>query len=280
MRHYSRRTRKPRRRSKRRLQKGGSESSAVCAIMIEEDKYVDEWIQYYFYGLGFTKVFIYDNSPGNTLKELPNKYPNVTVVHFPGRVKQLAAYQDWFENNGKSITWCAFLDADEFIVLKKHSNITEFLREYCEEGGLAINWYRYGDSHLKEYTDEPVTKRFTWRENKVNQHIKTIIKCSDVEAINNIHAVHKYKSGKMLKDTEGHTVTGLFNPDGPVDTAVIHHYFTKTLPEFEMKRRRGKADATNIREKSEYDAHNFNEVEDDSAYKIYLKAREKMKNTR
>jgi len=245
--------------------------------MIEEDKYVDEWIQYYLYGLGFTKVFIYDNSPGNTLKELPNKYPNVTVVHFPGPVKQLAAYQDWFENNGKSTTWCAFLDADEFIVLKKHSNITEFLRDYCKEGGLAINWYLYGDSHLKEYTDEPVTKRFTWRENKVNQHIKTIIKCSDVEAIDNIHAVHKYKSGKMLKDTGGHTVTGLFNPDGPTDVAVINHYFTKTRPEYEKKRDRGRADIQNIRKNSDFDAHNFNEVEDDSAYKIYEKAREKMK---
>jgi len=59
--------------------------------MIKEEKYVDEWIQYYLYGLGFTKIFIYDNSPENALKELSNKYSNVTVVHFPGAVKQLAA---------------------------------------------------------------------------------------------------------------------------------------------------------------------------------------------
>jgi hypothetical protein len=213
MRRYSRRTRKLRRRSKRPCLKkggGGNETSAVCAIMIKEDKYVDEWIKYYLYGLGFTKVFIYDNSSENVLKDLPNKYQNVTVVHFPGPLKQLAAYQHWFKNNGESITWCAILDADEFIVLKQHSNINDFLREYCKEGGLAINWYIYGDSHLKEYTDEPITKRFTWRENKVNQHIKTIIKCSDVEEIDNIHAVHKYKNGKTLKDTRGAAVTALF----------------------------------------------------------------------
>jgi hypothetical protein len=44
-----------------------------------------------------------------------------------------------------------------------------------------------------------------------------------------------------------------------------------------MKRARGKADATNIRTNSEFDAHNLNEVQDDSAYKIYLKAQENMK---
>jgi hypothetical protein len=262
--------------------KGGSnEKSAVCTIMIKEDKYVDEFIQYYLYGLGFSKLYIYDNSQENTLKDLPNKYPNVVIIHFPGKGKQSLAYNDWLTKNralpeDERMNWCAFLDADEFIVLKKHNNITEFLREYCKEGGIALNWYLYGDSKHTEPTDEPITKRFTWRCSTVNQHIKTIIKCSDTEMIDNIHAVRKYMNGKELKDTGGKKITGLYNPNGPTDIAVINHYFTKTRPEFSIKRARGKADALDIRKDSEFDSHNCNETQDDSAYKIYLKAQESM----
>ena len=263
---------------------GGSEISAVCAIMIKEEKYVDEWIQYYLYGLGFTKVYIYDNSDENSLKDLPKKYENVIIIHFPGKVKQFEAYNDWLLKNralpdGERVKWCAIFDADEFLVLKKHANITEFLREYCSDpntGGIAINWYLYGDSNLKEPTEEPVTKRFTRRGSTVNEITKAIIQCENTKMINDIHGMNEYINQARLKDTAGKTLNAGLNPDGPADVAVINHYFTKTRPEYEIKRMRGRADIAKTRNSSEFDAHNFNEVEDDSAYKIYLKAQENM----
>jgi hypothetical protein len=269
---------------------GGSEISAVCAIMIKEEKYVEEWIQYYLYGLGFTRVYIYDNSDENSLKDLPKKYEHVTVIHFPGKAKQLVAYNDWLVKNKalpdeERVKWCAIFDADEFLVLKKHANITEFLREHCsspDTGGVAINWYMYGDSNLKESTDEPVTKRFTKRASEVKSHVKAIIQCELTKSIPDIHGMNEYINGATLKDTRGVIVTlanvvnGGTHPNGPVDIAVIHHYFTKTRPEYELKRARGKADRYNIRNHSEFNTENHNEVEDDSAYKIYLKAQENM----
>jgi hypothetical protein len=253
--------------------------------MIKEEKYVDEWIQYYLYGLGFTKIYIYDNSDENSLKDLPKKYKNVAVIHFPGKVKQLEAYNDWLTKNKalpneERVKWCALFDTDEFLVLKKHANITEFLREYCsspDTGGIAINWYLYGDSNLKESTNEPVTKRFTWRGSNVNEITKAIIQCENTKTINDIHGMNEYTNQARLKDTAGKTLNAGLNPGGPTNVAVINHYFSKTRPEYEIKRARGKADRTNIRKNSEFDSHNLNEVEDDSAYKIYLKAQENMK---
>jgi len=263
---------------------GNSEKSAVCAIMIKEEKYVDEWIQYYLYGLGFTKVCIYDNSDENTLKDLPKKYENVVVTHFPGKVKQLPAYNDWLTKNKalpheERIKWCALFDTDEYLVLKKHANITEFLREYCKDGAVGINWYMYGDSHLQKYSAEPVTKRFTWRQKMVDRHIKSIMNCDNVESVTEFHGIGNFKPGNHNKDTNGKIINGSFNPDGPSDVAIINHYIVKTREEHKEKKNRGRANTVNqtqLRTNAAFNAQNFNEVQDDSAYKIYLKAQENM----
>lgn len=263
---------------------GASEISALCAIMIKEEKYVDEWIQYYLYGLGFTRIYIYDNSDENSLKDLPKKYENVVVTHFPGKVKQLAAYNDWLTKNKalpdeERIKWCALFDTDEFLVLKKHANITEFLREYCKDGAIGINWYMYGDSHSQKYSAEPVTKRFVWRRKIVDVHIKSIMNCDHVESITEFHGIGNFKPGNHNRDTNGKVINGPFNPDGPSDVAVINHYIVKTREEHTEKKDRGRANTaepSDLRTNASFNLQNFNEVQDDSAYKIYLKAQENM----
>lgn len=261
-----------------------SHTAAVCAIMIKEEPYVDEWIQYYIYGLGFSHVYIYDNSEENSLKDLSSKYPGkVTIRHYPGKAKQVPAYNDFLEKNRNHYRphrWCAFFDCDEFLVLKKNSTVIPFLTAHCVEGGLAINWYLFGDSNLKEYVNEPVTKRFTMRQNSVNDHIKTIIVCDDVSVINCLHSIAGFKDGKHLKDTNGKVLNSSTNKDGPVDLAVLHHYVIKTKPEFTIKKSRGRADPTSsndLQHHGFFDTHNHNEVKDDSAYKIYEKAEEEYK---
>ena len=262
-------------------QVGGSlETSTVCAIMLKEEPYVDEWIQYYIYGLGFNHIFIYDNSDDNSLKDLSNKYPGkVTIRHFPGKVKQIPAYNDFLVKNRtdpNKYTWCAFYDCDEFLVLKKHTNITDFLKEYCKEGGVCINWYLFGDSNLKEYINEPVTKRFTMRQTNVDRHVKTIVKCDDLNDISCLHGMNGFKTGKSKKDTNGKIVDGPFNVNGPNDVAVIHHYIIKTRVEHNIKKNRGRANTNNVKQlrtAESFNIQNHNEVKDESASVIYDRAK-------
>jgi hypothetical protein len=253
--------------------------------MLKEEPYVDEWIEYYIYGLGFTHVFIYDNSDNNSLKYLFNKYPDkVTIRHFPGKVKQVPAYNDFLVRNRtdpNKYTWCAFFDCDEFLVLKKHKNITDFLKEYCKEGGVCINWYLFGDSNLKEYKVEPVTKRFVMRQKKIDDHVKTIIKCDDVDNIHCLHGIDGFKNGKNKKDTKRKIINGPFNKDGPDDVAVIHHYIIKTRQEHNNKIARGRANTNNnkeLRKPESFNIQNFNEVEDKSASVIYDRAHKEYEN--
>ena len=64
----------------------------ICAIALNEERYIDEWIKYNLL-LGFTHIYIYDNSANNILKD--KKSDRVTIIPFPGITKQLEAY-DFF----------------------------------------------------------------------------------------------------------------------------------------------------------------------------------------
>lgn len=119
---------------------------------------------------------------------------------------------------------------DEFLVLKKHHHIVDFLHEYASDqsvGALTVNWYMYRSIDQLIYKPLPVTKRFVYREVHVNQHVNFV----------------NLKKGKSQVDTRGKVLKGPFNPDGPTNVAVLHHYWTKSQKEFIAKKMRGRAGA-------------------------------------
>ena len=64
----------------------------------------------------------------------------------------------------KEHTWMAFFDVDEFLVLKKHDTVNEFLMQHLRRGSLAISWYIFGTGFRDVYAPLPVTKRFMYRD--------------------------------------------------------------------------------------------------------------------
>jgi len=140
--------------------------AVICAIALEEDLYIDEWIKYHL-ALGFAHIYIYDN--GETLQD--KKSDRVTIIPFPGQTKQLEAYRIFALQYKYKHMWCAFIDIDEFIVLK--NNIMNFLNQYKDCAGIGLNWLMFGTSNKKEYSAEPVTSRFRYCSHNI--HIKYII---------------------------------------------------------------------------------------------------------
>ena len=230
----------------------------VCAIALKEELYIEEWIVHHL-RIGFDSIVIYDNSDENTLAGLPDKFlDRVTIVHYPGRVRQMSAYADAATRYN---TWCAFIDVDEFIVLRKHPDIKSLLAEVAPEGGaLTLNWVMFGSSGHAEYSPEPVTKRFTWRAREANQHIKTIAYLPHVATVDNPHSVSLKRGAPH--DCHGNWVEGAFNPKLTEDIACVYHYFTKSRGEFLLKRARGRADIEEIRGIHEFEDHDINEIED------------------
>jgi hypothetical protein len=110
------------------------------------------------------------------------------------------------------------------------------------------------------------------RQNKIDQHVKTIIKCDDVDNISDLHGIKGFKPGKTKKDTNRKIVDGPFNIDGPDNIAVVNHYIVKTRSEHRNKALRGRANTNNVkslRKVDNFNSENHNEVTDTFASIIY-----------
>jgi hypothetical protein len=229
---------------------------ALVCIAKNEDHYIDEWINYHK-KLGFDDIFIYQND-----WRWSGEYENVHKIEIDGINKQREAYNGFIKNNLNNFDWVAFFDIDEFLILKKHSDIKSFVSDYLEYPAIGINWVLFGNNgHDKVYNERSVIKRFTKRQNEVNSHVKCIVKLSS----NTIMDIHNPNT--FWVNTHKEKNQGPFTINHTDDIAQINHYFCKTEEEFQEKCDRGRADSSTYkRTMQEYQGHNFNDIEDLSAY--------------
>jgi hypothetical protein len=206
---------------------------AICAIALGEDLYIEEWIRFHLY-LGFDRVNIYDNSANGSvvMQQMSQKYARVIVKHLPALQMQLTAYDHCIHSYKKESVFAAFIDIDEFIVLRKAATIRDFMHLYSPRGGaLGIHRLQFGDNRHQNYTSEPVLKRFTTRSATVDPLVKTIAYVPDIAHT----AIHT----PVLNRGSSHSTFRAVNSTESI--AAIYHYKTKTFPEFRLKRLRGDA---------------------------------------
>jgi len=223
----------------------------IC-IAKDEDNYIDEWIKYHL-KIGFDDIYIYRNN-----WEFSYEHENVHITKMNGKKKQIVSYNDGFQKYKSQYDWIAFFDVDEFLVLKKHKNVKDFLSEYSDYDSVGINWCLFGDNGLDSVIDNnySLIKRFTKRKSSVNPHIKSIVNTKFNGLIDIHHAVCQ------TVDTNFKKFKGSRNYDGDNEIAQINHYFCKTKEEFLNKINRGRPGTDKLRTFDEFDSHNYNEVED------------------
>jgi hypothetical protein len=228
---------------------------ALVCIAKNEDRYIQEWVDYNK-KLGFDDIFIYQNDWRCQLED-----PNIIKIEMDGVNQQRAAYNHFIKNNYNNYDWAAFFDVDEFLVLKKHKNIKDFIFDYSNYSAIGINWVLFGNNGFSKIGDDTsVLKRFTKRQISVNHHIKSIVKLS-----NNITMCVHNPPYISTCDTNNKTFIGPFNNLGDDNIAQLNHYFCKTEEEFIEKCNRGRADIPNQENKrtmNEFTIHNFNDLED------------------
>jgi hypothetical protein len=253
----------------------------VCIAKKEED-YIEEFVKYHL-ALGFQKIYIYDNEDVPVYKELLHDYQdNIEVIHFPhNHYAKPVQYEilhhfshTYLRNPG--ITHVAHIDIDEFIVLKKHKNICDFINEYIvgDCGAIVMNWNFFGSSNQTVKTNIPVTLRFTMCQENGSAHFKTLFKISCLRYWDTVHE-GVLCDGYFIKNTNGQIIP-LCTYNKIIDISVIqlNHYKVKTWPEFKYIRTRQRADMKgDINEDVEQNFKNMdiNEVEDLTAYHFYKK---------
>ena len=214
----------------------------ICSILKNEDLYIDEWLEYHRY-LGFDRVQLYDNAinASSHIASLPEKYGSfVNVTHFPGLGKQVTAYRDCVAKNKDHNMWAAFMDIDEFVVLRKHPNIKSFLQDVAPLGGsVALGWSIVGANNSMHHMPGPVVVRFVLTSVVPDRHVKTIAYLDHVldPDIHNTHILPGYPSvnqhGRQINCKSPYVY------NNTREVAYMNHYYTKSLEEFTLKRQRG-----------------------------------------
>lgn len=227
------------------------DTACICAVVKDEEAYIDEWLDYH-HALGFSHFYIYDNSLEFEMEQwAKEKGSHVTVIHDPGEAIQSKSYLDCsqrFATNEKH-TWAAFIDVDEMIILQNHLNIVDMLYEHCQSGALSLNWVIFGPGKREVYQPLPFTKRFKYRDEKVNEHVKSIARIRDIDPWKPMHPHHPFLRFRLFQKSQQHDVNGnvivnerFYNFNTPSNTAFIHHYSTKSYKEYIAKRMRGRSD--------------------------------------
>jgi predicted O-methyltransferase YrrM len=256
----------------------------LCIAKFEQD-YIEEFVRYHLH-LGFDKIYLYDNEDVPTYGEILRKFGDYVVVnHLPGknypRAPQYEAIHRFTTTYmyNLDITHVCHIDIDEFIVLKKHKNITEFIKEYIYDGennimcgGICMNWRYFGSSNITENTKQPITQRFTKCEENGNLHVKSIFHKKFYAYLNPPHNPGINDNNYPMKSTSGKIITSQFNEDFDLSVVQVNHYKSKTLEEFKHIRKRGNADFI-INQCEDivamFHLYDRNEIEDLDAYNFY-----------
>lgn len=216
----------------------------VVCIAKDEDNYVEEWLSYH-HKLGVDEIVMYEND-----WSCPIDKPFLKKIKWDGKHQQMPAYNNFLENFREEYDWILFLDVDEFLVLKKHNNIKDFLIENDNPNGIALNWMWFGSCNRKERGEHQnsLLKQFTLRNKDVDNHIKTILKSSSGGKM-----VLPHNPNIHLFDTNRKKVMGPFNQGGPIDQAQVNHYHYKTYEDWLIRCNRGQSDHTPNRKPHQWD---------------------------
>lgn len=255
---------------------------ACCAIMKNESPYIHEWVAHYA-SLGFDEICVYENDSSDRtahlLKTLELK-GHIKFRSWPSldkRSPQVSAYEDYASSSDSD--WILFCDADEFLILNKHSDVHEFIQGFSEDvSEISINWRIFGSSGHEKRTAGYVIERFqksSHEDFQINRHVKSFVKPSCITEMH-IHAPKVtggvvYSDGSELAFADGEQ--GI-SPEIKLEVAVINHYFTRSKEEWNAKKMRGNANrAIGARDKfiryheGMFNKHDRNDVDNTDALK-------------
>jgi Glycosyltransferase family 92 len=252
-------------------------SCTVCIIVKDEMTYILEWIAYYEI-IGFDRIIFYDNNSSDGTTDILLSLANIGRINYvswpdvPGVVTQYAAYRDALTRI--STEWVAFLDIDEFLLLKSHLCMTDFLRSFPPTvGGIAVNWKMFGSSGHRTRTQGLVIERFTKCANLdhgryanseygFGWQIKSIVRLRALESVD--YHFHVLKEPFSYVNSVGQAYV---ERSVCYEGAQVNHYAVKSWEEFLEKTKKSRVNFTPEKNaQDEYWEHDLTEYSGYSEY--------------
>eukprot|EP00891_Asterochloris_glomerata_P005717 jgi/Astpho2/5717/e_gw1.00079.119.1_t len=227
---------------------------ALCLAAKDQHLDLREWLDHHL-ALGVSKIYLFDDHSDPPMLPAVTSYVEAGLVNYhyvqhfshPSNRTQLYVYDYCIEHFRHQHTWIAFIDIDEFFVLRgtaAGSSLPAFLRQYEGYGGLAVHWRVFGSSgHIVRPGGSLLGSfhRCLPADQEHNQHVKTIA--------NTRHVVHVgldphhcvYQPPYTAVNELGLPVLGARGVHPTTDHIALHHYALKSLQEYEAKMARGSA---------------------------------------
>ncbi|MDD5271544.1 MAG: Stf0 family sulfotransferase [Methylovulum sp.] len=138
-----------------------------CAIVAQargEEYIVNQWIAYHLM-IGFDKIFLFDHLSDPPLSDVVDKaFEDKVELRRVTKdaVIQRAVYDYAFRQLCNDMDWIAFIDLDEFIVLKNHGNIKDFLAQFpADTGCVLLHWECFTSQGYENNPDGCIFDNYT-----------------------------------------------------------------------------------------------------------------------
>lgn len=207
---------------------------SICAIFQNEAPYIAEWIEYHKI-LGVDHFYLYNNNSDDFYKEVLKPYIKnkiVTLIEWPTPKEgdwtnyQILAYNDCLKKFRLKTKWLAVIDIDEFIHLKLHENLHEFLKGYSDVGGVTLSWQIFGTSWVSKIPENELLIDCLYlraeSNDPCNKWYKSIMRTERITFL----SVHNALYVDGFFDVSTHRI---HSPSAPIETdiAVLNHYWTR-----------------------------------------------------
>ncbi|WCT14480.1 glycosyltransferase family 92 protein [Mucilaginibacter jinjuensis] len=230
-----------------------SHNNQICIVAIAKDEhqFLDEWLIYHRL-IGFEKFLVYDNSRGYELKRFSAAHRNyLTVIPWHSNASmtetvnnQIKAYRHALDNFVGEFEWVLFLDIDEFMVLRKHCNIHQFLEDFGHASAITLNWHVFGHNGFYDDPYRLVTISLTKRMRAASPMGKTISKVSQIKSITSPHYCN-LQSGERMDANNLVYQDDLY----PSKTSIAHinHYSSRSFNRWMSRAARGDVNFNTIK---------------------------------
>ncbi len=121
---------------------------SLCAIFKDEADYLKEWIEFHRI-VGVEHFYLYDNKSSDHYLDILQPYIEAGIVslkEWPKPQSQMAAYQDFIDNDSHETQWVGFIDLDELVVPNDMDTIGEFLERFINRPVVIVYWKCFGTS--------------------------------------------------------------------------------------------------------------------------------------
>jgi hypothetical protein len=220
---------------------------SLLAIAKNEERYIKEFIEFYLIK-GIEHFYFYDNESDLPLTEFLKEYSQICTINtIKGDIQQINAYNHFLKNYRNETEWVAVFDIDEFILLKKHQSLKQFIEANNTNDCISINWVMFGNGkHINRPEKGLLIENYLYSEGKQHPNVKSISKTKSIKKFEHPH-FPKLKLFKKHVNALGNRMKGADNYEPTTHIIQLNHYFTKSLEEYQAKLNSKRADNGRIR---------------------------------